>query len=221
VHNPYALAPHAVEFSDTIIKGLPFPSRQVRIRSNVPLRSLTAQSNPDLLDVAIASDQADNDRFHCSLTPRQLLPLGRFRADVLLSGVTRDGSALPPIPFPVAGTVVPDVRAVPHELTAPIAIAGAPESHCMLVRSASGARFSVGDVRSDSADVTVEPEASPIASTHTFRVSIRFSVPGQLRNRLRFAIANENGDRSELQVPVYGYCMSLDLSNVSPEAPVP
>jgi hypothetical protein len=221
VHNPYALAPCAVEFAETIVRGLPPPTRQVRIASHVRLKSLSAQSERNALDVSTTRGETIPEEYLCTLTPAEELPLGRFRALVFLEGVTHDGIRLPPIPFPVAGTVVADVRAVPREVTFVVALPGSSNQQTLIVRSASGRRFAIDGVTSTDETVRITPAASPLSDSHAFVVSIEPGETGEHRDEVRFAVVDEQGDRSEIEAEVYRYYLSVDAAEGSPDVGLP
>jgi hypothetical protein len=192
------VSPSFIGYGESIVRGSPVPTRDIRVRVAIPLEELAVRSEPDLANVDVQS--LPGDEFRVTIRPKDDLPAGLLDFALVLQPRTRDG-VLPILRVPAYGRVVEDVRAAPEAIQLGAVTAGKVIEESVVLRSSSRRPFDVENIEVSDAATTVRLNAAS-ADVKAYRVATRATGAGNRTATVQFTIRQGQSPPVVVSVPI-------------------
>ena len=199
VRTPIAFSPSVVDFEQSLVEGMPFDARTVRVGCNEPVERLVVDCDPNLAVVDCTRlAESDSERFAIRVLPADDLPVGDHEFDVSVQAILADGTSTPTILLPVRARILDDIRVLPELSHLGVLEVGSEVEETLRLESRRGAAFSVESAKPDSDKVTIArlERVSPTAWVCMLRC--RVASEGETSAPVRFAVRYESGGQSEV-----------------------
>ncbi len=179
-------------------QGISGPIQQVELE---PVESLAgiAVTAPQHLHAWL---ERHGTGFRLFVQPRETVPAGPFRYEVLLFAQLASGETLPPYGLQVVGTCIGDLELLPAALHFAIVEAGERAKVDFVVRSFSRRRLVLLETTCDHPGVQVSAAATQGQGVLPVKVELAGLTPGIVRANLRLKVAIGEGDARELLLPI-------------------
>jgi len=209
VRTPLVFSPWAPEFAEgDLARGGEFRSLDVGIISHSPLRQLSATCDEGLAAVRVVPTAGKEGNYQLAVAPRAGLQLGEYVFQIRFRGITADGEQFDGVPLRVRGTVVDDVEMLPPMILAGAVTVGQTVTDTVVLRSRSGKRFAVTEVRPASGEVRCEsPADADTAAQCKFRITLHASEVGSQQFEVTFTVrtsADSEGRALPLRLAYFG-----------------
>ena len=145
VAQPFASDPPAVDFEESLVRGQHSQPRSVSITCGLDVAELTTQCDSPFITTRLQRESANPMRFRLEVQARTDMPNGFFNHLVRLTALTANKTQVSGA-VPVMGRVIEDVRFTPEVLAFGGEPVGARRHETVVLRSHSGAEFSVQEV---------------------------------------------------------------------------
>jgi hypothetical protein len=197
----------SLDFGEAPVHNQPAVRRKVLAVTHVPHRRLGVTVKPPLATVEVAPVNGQPDHYELQIGPMPSLAPRAFQFEVIVDVVTPEGEQLPGVTLPVAGTMQPEVRALPARLMlGPRSVGQVAEAEVVL-QVPAGMKWAIDHIETDSPEVTVElTKTKDDTGDQTFCVRQRVTQKGDVASQVRFYI--RQGDQMPrpivMEVSCYG-----------------
>jgi hypothetical protein len=207
VRRAYFVEPPRIAFGDSLIAGQPYEPQFAIVMTEIPLATLTAETDaPELARASLQPLSADSSTHELRVEPVDSVPVGFHRFHVLLNGVTARGEEIPTATLDILMRVVSDIQPVPgHAAFGSLGLRDSAEETVAL-SSRTDAGFEVVEVIDSPEDgVHVDPlDAGD--NLVSFRIRQHAVALKHQSHDVRFRIRyHEDGALIETTVPVSYY----------------
>ncbi len=180
--------------------------QRFRVAELVPLENLHVECKPPLAEVHVSRSGTAGNGFDVVAIPKQSIPAGKFKFDLIVQPITREGERLPGLPLPAEGVMIEDLQALPSSLLlGPIGV-GKEVVGNLAIRSAGGKAFKIEKWETSSPDLEVVPVGIEADGGQRFRLTLRIARAGNLSATASFRVrVNGSSESSTIVVPVTGH----------------
>lgn len=194
----------SLPFGEEVVQGAPAVTRKVVATAHVPIRRLEARVEPATVGTASVVRVPDQpDRVELRITPANTLPIGPFKATVIVDVVESSGNVVPGAALPIAGNVQPEARLLPARLMLGVHPVGTTAETVVVLQAPAETAWAVDHTETDSSDVIVEATtADGIAAGRAFRVKQRAVREGNQTDTVRFIVRKAGGAPLSLTMEV-------------------
>lgn len=205
VSHPIVVSTRRLDFEDSLVKGLAFPKRTFRVRSDRALSALAVTCDPSMATVETIPLGSKGDEYEVRVEPRATLDVGSHVFEVQLQGTLRGAPAisLPGFPVEVQAHVRYDVKATPERVVLGLHRVGSVVSETIVLGSNSRPFVVVGTSGTPGDSVQLAPVQAPGVRGQAYRLSKRVTSPGVERGSARFVIKQDsNREAYTIVIPV-------------------
>jgi hypothetical protein len=202
VRSAFWVSPSTLDFGASLVRGVDFVSRVVKVTCHQPLADLQAKCDEPHVRLNVHKGDPEGRAFQIEVIPEVALPVGKHAFKVEMTAVSPRGEAVFGSPLNVLAQVFDDVTVEPSALLFGLRNLGEVCWDTVVLRTRTGRPFQVRKVEIASSDVEVSPwpEGAP-AGAQTFRVSTKVSRAGAHETQVRFLV-EVSGLREVVRAPL-------------------
>ena len=203
VRQMVSFKPAQVSFTESLVKGMRYPSAAVKVAVKVPVENVIVDCDPHMAKFSLERLENSLTEYILRIAPKEELPIGLFAFPIRLRVITGKGETLQSRSLFVRGEVVEDVQAIPSRLYLGSHAIGKAVSETVLLRSNSGSNFEVDGIENENPDVTIKPSGDYRSGGKSFRIVQIITGSGWHQRKVQFIIQHGPGERSQkIKVPL-------------------
>jgi hypothetical protein len=205
------LSARHITFWDELKRGEKLPVRTVTLNSALPLSTLSAKYEPEMLTVNISPKETNpQHEFTITIQPTGRIPLGRFAFDVEISLISSSSESLPKAKLMVEGVIRDVIQASPDNIRFGDQPVGAIARANLTLQGESGIEWSVLSIVPSGDDVQVLPASTTTKERQVFTVHQQILLEGLQERQIKFHILMADHRQFEITVAISYYGVDKD-----------
>lgn len=190
-----------LQYADQPIHGQAPVSRRIKATVHVPARGLDVEVTPAIATTQVIPRPGSSDEYELQVAPLPSLPSGPFQFKLRVDVIAPDGTRMPGVTIPAAGTMGQEVQPLPSQVLLGSHPLGRTAEADLVLQASAGMDWEVAQIEVDSPDVQVRPIGRKDSSLgRTYRVIQRIAREGDQTSAVRFVL--KRPDREPLRVRV-------------------
>jgi hypothetical protein len=191
-----------VDFGETLVKGKPFPTKELNIHADIECQSVNVTCASGNVDIATEPSRKKQE-YIAELTPRPTLNLGPMSEKVVVRAIGRDGQELASTKLLVRGLVVEPIEALPSSILLGAIKLRVPVNLEIVLRARNDERFEVIRAETALTGLKVKQSALPTDRQRVILAELEPNQLGQASGSLKVHYRiSKDAESRVLDVPV-------------------